>query len=99
MAETQISLGLDNEVVRFTPDGKISVLDAIRVMTLSPCADLIWEDLKKEHPELLAHCGDHRFQQEGLLPVMDSAGWDQMWVLLLDYVPEPDRLCIGGRGR
>ena len=48
------------------------VLDAIRVMTLSPCADLIWKDLKNQHPELLEHCGDHPFQQEGSLPVMDS---------------------------
>ncbi|MEW6669847.1 MAG: hypothetical protein AB1512_31950 [Thermodesulfobacteriota bacterium] len=93
MMEAQITLSLDDEPVRFTPDGRISVLDAIRVLTLSECPELIWEDLKKRHPELLEHCGDHRFQQEGPLPVMDSAGWDLMWVLLFDYVLEPDRFC------
>ena len=44
-------LNLDNEPVRFTPNGKVSVLDAIRAVINSDHPLSVWENLKKEHPE------------------------------------------------
>ena len=82
-------LNLDNEPVRFTPDGKVSVLDAIRAVSNSNHPLSLWENLKKEHPEILLHCEDYSFQKEGPAPVVDSEGWQRIWILLPDYFSDP----------
>jgi len=79
-------LNLDNEPVRFTPDGKVSVLDAIRAVINSDHYLSLWENLKKEHPEILLHCEDYSFQKEGPALVVDSEGWQRIWMLLPDYL-------------
>ena len=83
-------LNLDNEPVRFTPDGKVSVLDAIRAVGNSDHPSSLWENLKKEHPEILLHCEDYSFQKEGPAPVVNSEGWERIWILLPDYFSDPN---------
>lgn len=91
MRESAITVNLDKEPVRFTPDGRMSVLDAIRALTLSEYPALIWEDLQKRHPEILNHCGNYLFQGEESLLIIDREGWDAMWVMLFDYVLDLER--------
>jgi hypothetical protein len=92
MAEMDVAVGFDDASVRFTPDGRISVLDAIRALTLSDSPEYIWEELKRDHPEILKHSRSYPFQKTGSLPVMDSKGWDLMWTFLIDYVVDAERL-------
>jgi hypothetical protein len=84
--ERMLTVNMEDGAVRFTPDGRMSVLDAIRALTLSERPEKIWKDLKKEHPELLDHCEDHHDLHEGLLTVVDGEGWEIMWGLLIAYV-------------
>jgi hypothetical protein len=91
MREMDFAVGLDDTAVRFTPDGRISVLDAIKALTLSDSPEVIWEALKRDHPEIVRHSHSYSFQKAGSLPVLDSQGWDLMWTLLIDYVAYPGR--------
>jgi hypothetical protein len=92
--EQNLVVHLDDDPVRFTPDGKISVLDAIQALTQLDCPKHLWENLKKHHPEILNHCGSYSFQQGQSLPVVDNQGWDMLWPVLFDYVGNSDhRIC------
>jgi hypothetical protein len=84
--ERMLTVNMEDGAVRFTQDGRMSVLDAIRTLTLSERPEKIWKDLKKEHPELLDHCEDRYDLHEGLLTVVDGTGWEMMWGFLMAYV-------------
>lgn len=86
--ERLVTVSLDEEDVRFTSDGRMSVLDAIRALTLSESPERIWKDLKDKHPKLLDHCEERKVLPEGLLTVVDGEGWDMMWTLLIAYIAE-----------
>jgi len=66
---------LGTEQVRFTPDGRVSVLDAIQVVTGSKYPALVWKKLSSEHPQALKHWEDYRFPGEGPISVVDTMGW------------------------
>jgi len=83
-------LTLDKERIRFTPDGNISVIDAIQAVCDANNPQAIWENLKEEHPEILMHCEDYSFQGESHVPVIDSKGWEKLWILLPDYLSYPN---------
>jgi hypothetical protein len=86
-----LTITLHNESIRFTPDGKVSLVDAIRMVTGSDNPGAIRENLKAEHPELLTHCEECSFQGEGAVPIVGSEGLDRIWMLLLDYLPDLGR--------
>ena len=83
-----LTITLDNDSVRFTPDGKVSVVDAIKMVTGSDNPWSIWENLKAEHRDLLTDCEEHASQNEGAVPVVGGEGWEKIWMMLLDYLPE-----------
>jgi len=83
-----LTLNLDNNPIRFTPDGKVSVIDAIQAVSNSNRARPIWESLKREHPDILLHCEDYSFQREAPTPVVTSDGWERVFILLPDYLLE-----------
>lgn len=83
-----MTLNLDNNPIRFTPDGKVSVIDAIQAVSNSNRARPIWESLKREHPDILLHCEDYSFQREAPTPVVTSDGWERVFILLPDYLLE-----------
>jgi len=70
--EQALIVNLDSVPLRFTPDGKVSVVDAIRAVSNSNCPYSIWETLKVQHPEILLYCEDHSFQGESPAPLIDS---------------------------
>lgn len=86
--EQNVVVSFDGDPVRFTPDGKVSVLDAIGVLTQSECPGSLWDDVKKKHPEIVSHCGSYSFQEGHSLPVLDSEGWNMLWTLLVEYLGE-----------
>ncbi len=49
-------LSLDENSVRFTPNGEIAVIDAIKALSASDTAEETWRTLKDENPEILSHC-------------------------------------------
>jgi hypothetical protein len=79
-------VNLERVPLRFTPDGKVSVVDAIRAVSDSGHSTTIWENLKAEHPEILVYCGDYSFEGEDPVQVVDSKGWERVWMLLPNYL-------------
>jgi hypothetical protein len=88
--EQALIVYLDSVPLRFTPDGRVSVIDAIRAVSSSNQPYSIWENLKAEHPEILLYCEDYSFQEEGPVPVIDSKGWERVGMLLRDYLSYPN---------
>lgn len=88
--EQALIVNIDSVPLRFTPDGKVSVVDAIRAVSNTNCADSIWGDLTTEHPGILKHCQDYSFQGESPIPVIDSKGWERVLMVLPDYLPDPN---------
>jgi len=92
--EQPLIVNLDSVPLRFTPDGKVSVVDAIRAVSNSNRPHSIWASLKAEHSEVLMHCEDYSFQGEDPVPVVDSKGWERVWMLLPDFLSDPS---VAGR--
>jgi hypothetical protein len=83
-----VSFDIGDEAVKFTSEGKVSVVDAIRAVTGSEQAGNIWDQVKEEHEDLLDHCERHDFQDNGATLVIDSDGWERLWELLPYYIFE-----------
>ncbi len=79
-------LDLENNFVRFTPNGEIAVIDAIKALGESDTAEEIWETLKDENPEVLSHCRQFHFSKNKSATVVDGQGWEQIESLLFDYI-------------
>jgi hypothetical protein len=86
--EQILTVRFDDDAIRFTPEGKVSVLDTIKALTQSGQPGRVWKSLKEEHPEILPYCEYYRFQPGQCLPVMDKEGLEILWMLLIDYVGE-----------
>ena len=79
-------LDLEKNFVRFTPNGEIAVIDAIKALGESDTAEEIWETLKDENPEVLSHCKRFHFSKSKSDMVVDSQGWEQIETLLFKYI-------------
>jgi hypothetical protein len=90
MPKQDLVVHLDDDPVRFTPDGKVSVLDAIKALTQMDCPKPLWDHLKRNHPEILGYCGSYSFQKGQSLPVVDNEGWDVIWPVLMTYLWDSD---------
>jgi hypothetical protein len=84
--EQALTVHFDGDAIRFTPEGKVSVLDAIKALTQSGRPEHVWKSLKEEHPQILDHCEHYGFQKGQWLPVVDKEGLEMLWVLLIDYL-------------
>jgi len=88
--KTHISLRVADFVVKFTPDGKVSVLDAIEALMASEEAPRIWKSLIREQPEFANLCEYYNFQKSRPECVVDSEGWEQIEDALLNYMLDRD---------
>jgi hypothetical protein len=79
---------MDDDPVTFTEDGRVSVLDAIRMVLDSGSAPDLWEKIKVEHPDILNHCEEHAFREQGTVSVIDKEGWEKIWMILPEYLFE-----------
>jgi intein/homing endonuclease len=83
-------MSLDENSIRFTPDGEIVVVDGIRVLSESDTAEEIWKTLKNENPEILSLCKRFYFSKNKPVQVVDSQGWEKIETVLFDYILEKD---------
>ena len=84
-------LSLKENSVRFTPNGEIAVIDAIKVLSESDTAEKIWQTLKEENPKVLSHCRRFHFSKNNAALVVDSQGWDLIESLLFNYIFDQNR--------
>ena len=80
------TMQLDGDRVRFTPDGKIAVIDAIKALSTREGAECIWESLKEERPEFGRLCQSYSFQENKAESVVDGEAWEKIEDALLDYI-------------
>jgi hypothetical protein len=81
-----VTLEIDADTVRFTPDGKVAVIDAIGALSEADCPKCIWNDLKRSHPKISDWYTDYSFPEEENVPVASSRCWDRIQDLLLDHL-------------
>lgn len=81
-----VTLDIEGENVRFTEDGKISVIDAIAVLSEDDCPACIWEKLMQENPQLATALEEYSFKDGESVIVADSESWEIIEILLLDYL-------------
>ena len=86
----QFTVKLDNDHIRFTPDGKVAVVDAIKALSASGEPESVWESLKAECPEINELYQDYDFHENKSEAVVDGKGWDKIEAMLLDYMLEND---------
>ena len=55
----------DDDRIRFTPEGKVFVLDAIKALTQSEHPKDLWESLNTKYPEILAQSARTVVSNEG----------------------------------
>jgi hypothetical protein len=77
---------LDGDRVRFTPDGEVSVVDAIKALSTVEGAERIWESLKQERPEFEDLCQGYNFQENQIDSVVDGESWEIIEDALLGYI-------------
>ncbi|WP_373499855.1 hypothetical protein [Desulfococcus sp.] len=90
-----IEVYLEDTPVRFTDDGHMFVVDAIAVVSEAfiDGADMrqagsLWEELVRRNPELLAYCREFEGGGDGVVPVVDSDGWDKIHEKLFERLLE-----------
>jgi len=81
-----VTLTIDQDTIKFTPDGKIAVLDAIA----SLCAELempnLWQRLISFHPELAEVCASYSFANQPPALVADGDGWEKIQTALFELL-------------
>ncbi len=83
-----VTLELEENKVRFTPDGKVAVVDAIGALSEADCPQCLWADLKRSHPHIGRWCSDYRFSEEVTVAVAGRQSWMRIQDLLLDHLIE-----------
>ena len=86
-----LNLKLDDRRVRFTPGGRISVLDAIRVVSDTDRPKALWQELQEAFPEVATFCqndsaGESENPVHRTMPFADGEGWEKIFVLLFEYL-------------
>jgi len=90
-----VIVDLDDRSMRFTPDGRVTVVDAIGAVGDVRSPNAIWEHLKEAHPEILTYCEDYTFEDDAPVAVINSEGWERVRLLLPDYLPDVDSVRHG----
>lgn len=81
-----ITVVVDQECIKFTPDGKVAVLDAIASLCADEDTTVLWKRLLIQHPELNGLCESYRFSRQRPALVTDGQGWEKIQSVLFDYL-------------
>ena len=84
--ENSITINMADEPVRFTTDGKVFVEDAIKMIISEDEFDVIWDKIKKDHPDILEHCEDFTVQEGETMTITDTRGWGIIMNALQKYL-------------
>lgn len=77
---------VDKAPVKFTPDGKVNVLDAIGLLCADKDSRAIWRHLLHEHPEIKENSEFYTFSQDYSACVTDGDGWEKIQSALFDLM-------------
>lgn len=83
-----VKFDVEGDPVRFTSDGMIFIEDAIKTL-LGPNQkrpSLVWEKIKKDHPDILKHCDSYQTKEGRLLQTVDMEGINKLFILLPEYM-------------
>jgi hypothetical protein len=86
----QFTLKLDNDQIRFTPDGKVAVVDAIKALSFLGDPETVWESVKAESPEINEVYQNYDFAESKSEAVVDGEGWEKIEAALLGYMLDHD---------
>jgi len=81
---------VDDMSVRFTPEGKLYIVDAIAALAQVYKATDLWETLQKEKPQVKQYIDYHHGEDDKPLPITDSEGWDHIQDHLFDHLIETE---------
>lgn len=82
--DEQIEINMGNDPVRFTCDGKIFIMDAIRIIVPEKELDSFWNRLKEDYPDIIPNTESWITEEGESLPVVNIEGWNR----ILDVLPE-----------
>ncbi len=68
-------LKLDEDVVRFSPDGKVVLLDAVKALTGREPSEALLAGMKTKLSDMAARCEERDIPGEGSVTVICSEGW------------------------
>lgn len=80
--------------IRFTPEGRLFILDAIAAVVQTDAPELLWRDFKTRRPEIDRH---YNYLSEGdndKEPVCDSEGWGVIQEMLFDYMIDEELIPV-----
>jgi hypothetical protein len=86
----QFTVKFDNDHIRFTPDGKVAVVDAINALSDLGEPETVWESLKAESPEIDQVYQKYNFAESKSVAVVDGEEWEKIETALLDYMLDYD---------
>ena len=79
-------LDLDGDPVRFTPDGKIAIIDAIKALSGRQDAERIWALIKEKHLELNTICERYCFQENQIEVIVGGENWEKIEDALTAFI-------------
>lgn len=86
--EDNFTINLGDVAVRFTPDGKVYIIDAIQALSNASHPNVLWRDMKRENPEINSLFENFRSDGNTMIPVTDSDGWDKIQDYLIEHLME-----------
>ena len=97
--QSKIILEEGGKPIRFTPDGKVAVKDAVKALTGSEHWPVLWNKTVSENPHILQYCERYAFEDEIDQLVADSEGWERITMLLLESMADLDSSGPGEKRR
>lgn len=85
-----VTVVIDQNTIKFTPEGKVDVVDAIASLSGNEkaAAETLWRRIQADHPEASDLFETSRFSGRTKTPVADGPGWLAIQALLIDYLLE-----------
>lgn len=83
-----VMVTIDQDTIKFTPEGKIDVLDAIASLGAAQDPPALWQRLLLLNPELAALCQSYPFANQPPSLVADGDGWERIQAALFEFIVE-----------
>ncbi|EFK08586.1 conserved domain protein [delta proteobacterium NaphS2] len=82
--EDLFNLELNDDTVRFTPDGRILITDAIHALAGGRDAKRVWQKIAAQNPDILEDCERHDLEDDDAVFFADMETWDRIVPLLAE---------------
>lgn len=85
--KNELTVTIENDRIRFTPEGKVFVLDAIRALSENGNPEPLWRELQADYPEIAERC-EYIPGDEEPEPIADNDAWEAIQVRLFEIFME-----------